>query len=282
MFDESTLIEDIADRLIAERVRLGYSKADFAREVGISRNTYRAYEMGESNIPSNVLVNMGAIGVDILYLLFNERNIKLAESIADKNRQQNETARDKIINSAALNNSIIAGSGSTIHNISTTHHTTKTIAKVQPGLEHISNEQASIIHNLVNEIAECEKHVKKNPRNHRSIWSALNRYMKVPSYRLIEHTEFEKAVKYLRTTIGRLNSQKSAKTKLPSNEWRNRKYRYIHASFTEYPELEDWFKMHILKKYNTQNKSDLTDDQLAQAYTSLANKKREIMKRKSI
>ncbi|KDN12596.1 transcriptional regulator [Snodgrassella communis] len=280
MIDESTLIEDIADRLIAERVRLGYSKADFAREVGISRNTYRAYEMGESSIPSNVLVRMGAIGVDVLYLLFNEKNQKFADNFADKNREAANTNAEKIVNSASLSNSIIAGSGSTIHNISTTHHTTKTIAKVKPGEEHITDEQAALLQLLVNEVALCEKYVKQNPRNHRAIWSALNSHMKVPSYRLIKKEQFEKAEKYLRTTIGRLNSQKSAKTKLPNHDWRNRKYRYIHASFTELPELEEWFKLHILKKFGTENKSHLDDEQLERAYTSLANKKRELMKKK--
>ena len=280
MFDESTLTEDIADRLIAERVRLGYSKADFAREVGISRNTYRAYEMGESNIPSNILAHMGAIGVDILYVLFNERNLKLAERIAEKKRElENDNNEDKIINSASLNNSIIAGRGSTINNISTTHHTTKTIAQVKPGIEHISDNEAFMLQQLVGQVVEHEKCLKKRPRNHRSVWSALNRYMKVPSYRLIKRQEFNKAEKYLRTTIGRLNSLESAKSKLPTNDWRNRKYRYIHASFTEYPELEDWFSSHIEKKYNTINKSDLSDEQLEHAYTSLSNKKRELMKK---
>lgn len=154
MIDESTLIEDIADRLIAERVRLGYSKADFSREVGISRNTYRAYEMGESNIPSNVLVRMGTIGVDVLYLLFNQRNQNFADKLADENRREVDSKIEKIINSASLSNSIIAGSGSTIHNISTTHHTTKTFAKVKPGSEHITNEQAALLQSLVNEVVE--------------------------------------------------------------------------------------------------------------------------------
>lgn len=280
MVDESNLIEDIADRLIAERVRLGYSKADFAREVGISRNTYRAYEMGESSIPSNVLVRMGAIGVDVLYLLFNEKNQNFADKLADKNRQTTSTNVEKIVNSASLSNSIIAGSGSTIHNISTTHHTTKTIAKVKPGEEHITNEQAALLQLLVNEVATNEKYIKLNPRNHRAIWAALNSHMKVPSYRLIKKEQFDKAEKYLRTTLGRLNSQKSAKTKLPKNDWRNRKYRYIHASFNEVPELEEWFRLHILKKYGTENKSELDDEQLEHAYTSLANKKRDLMKKR--
>lgn len=280
MIDESTLIEDIADRLIAERVRLGYSKADFSREVGISRNTYRAYEMGESNIPSNVLVRMGTIGVDVLYLLFNQRNQNFADKLADENRREVDSKIEKIINSASLSNSIIAGSGSTIHNISTTHHTTKTFAKVKPGSEHITNEQAALLQSLVNEVVECEKYIKQKPRNHRAIWSALNNYMKVPSYRLIEKEKFEKAEKYLRTTIGRLNRQKSAKSKLPNQDWRNRKYRYIHASFAELPELEEWFKTHILKKYGTDNKSHLDDEQLEHAYTSLANKKRDLLKKR--
>ena len=41
MSDENAMMEEVADRLISERVRLGYSQADFAREIDITRNTLR-------------------------------------------------------------------------------------------------------------------------------------------------------------------------------------------------------------------------------------------------
>lgn len=104
--------------------------------------------------------------------------------------------------------------------------------------------------------------------------------MKIPSYRLLRLEQFDDACNYLRSTVGRLMKQKNARKKLPGDEWRNRKYRYIHASFKEIPELEAWFKKHIKAKFKVNSKADLSDDELEQAYTSLSNKKRELAKRK--
>lgn len=281
MSDENTLIEDIADRLISERVRLGYSKADFAREIDITRNTLRTYEAAQSNIPSNILVRMGSLGVDVMYVLFNTKNRVQSETLAEKVRIEGEVQAEKIINSGTMNNSVIAGSGSTVNNINTTQHVTKTKAEVRPGIEHIADEQASELQKLVDDIVVIEgSGIKKVPRTHKAVWAALNRRMKVPSYRLIKLEQFEEAKKYLRSTIGRLMSQSSAKKKLPGNEWRNRKYRFIHASFKELPELEAWFSKHIASKYRVESKSDLSDEELEKAYTSLANKKRELMKKR--
>lgn len=275
--------EEIADRLIAERVRLGYSKADFAREINVQRQTLRTYETGASNIPSNILVNMGRLGVDVLFVLFNQRNLEIAEQIAEKFRMKGEKIAEQILNAsergsssltnnATLTNSVIAGNGSTVNNIHTTNHTTKTIAEIKPGIEHITDEQAGLLKNLVDDIVVIESTVKqKNPRSHRAVWAALNKYCKVPSYRLIKFQDFEKAEKYLRSKIGQLTSMKTAPKKMP--DWRNKRYRYIHASFQEYPELEKWFSDYIQQKFQTTSKTELTDTDLQSAYEALSNKK---------
>lgn len=282
MSNENDLMEDVADRLISERVRLGYSKADFAREIDITRNTLRTYEAAQSNIPSNILVRMGSIGVDVMYVLFNQKNRVQTDTLAEQAREEGEKKAAEILNSGTMQNSVIGGAGSTINNINTTHHTTKVKADVQPGIEHITDEQAAEIKRLVDDIVVIEgSGVKKNPRTHKAVWTALHRKMKVPSYRLIKSEHFEEARNYLRSTIGRLMSQKSARDKLPENEWRNRKYRFIHASFREFPELEEWFKNHIQMKYKVKSKADLNDDNLEKAYVSLSNKKRELMKKRS-
>ncbi|WP_082890746.1 helix-turn-helix domain-containing protein [Eikenella longinqua] len=280
MSDENAMMEEVADRLISERVRLGYSKADFAREIDITRNTLRTYEIAKSNIPSNILVRMGSLGVDVMYVLFNQRNPAQAESLAEQTRREGERLAEQMISGNTMSNSVIAGNGSTINNINTTKHVSKTVAEVKPGKGHITDEQASTIQKLVDDIVVIESSVKQKPRGHKAVWTAFNRRMKIPSYRLLRLEQFDDACNYLRSTVGRLMKQKNARKKLPGDEWRNRKYRYIHASFKEIPELETWFKRHIKAKFKVDSKADLSDDELEQAYTSLSNKKRELAKRK--
>ncbi|MDO4693086.1 MAG: hypothetical protein Q4A62_00445 [Eikenella sp.] len=284
MSEENMLSEDseeIADRLISERVRLGYSKADFAREISITRNTLRAYETAQNNIPSNILVRMGSLGVDVMYVLFNQRNTRQTDLLAEKVRREGEEMAGQVISNATLNNSVVTGSGSTVTNINTTKHVTKTVAEVRPGIEHITHEQAAELQKLVDDIVVIEgSGVKQKPRSHKAVWTAFNRRMKIPSYRFLKLEQFEEGKNYLRSTIGRLMKQKTARTKMPGDEWRNRKYRYIHASFKEVPELEEWFKGHIADKFGVYSKADLTDDQLEQAYGSLSNKKRELLKKR--
>ncbi|MDO4434004.1 MAG: ORF6C domain-containing protein [Alysiella sp.] len=279
--ETATEAEEVADRLIAERVRLGYSQADFARQIDVSRNTLRTYELGHSNIPSNILIRMGSIGVDVLYVLFNIKNEQIASNLAEKVRDEGKSRADVFINNSSLSHSVLAGKGATVNQIHTTHHTTKTIAEVKPGQEHITDQQASEIQKLVDDIVTIEANVKQKPRNHRAVWTALNRRMKVPSYRLIKLEQFDDALKYLRSSIGRLMASATARKKMPENEWRNRKYRFIHASFKEFPELEEWFKKHIAGKFKVQSKADLQDEELEKAYASLSNKKRELMKKRS-
>lgn len=282
MSDENDLMEEIADRFISERVRLGYSKADFAREIGITRNTLRTYESAQSNIPSNILVRMGSIGVDVMYVLFNQKNRIQSDTLAEKTRIEGEKQAEKIVNSGNLNNSVIAGEGATINNINTTQHTTKVKADVRPGIEHITDEQAAELQKLVDDIVVIEgSGIKKNPRTHKAVWTAFNRRMKIPSYRLLKLEQFESARNYLRSTIGRLMNYKTSPSKLPENEWRKRRYRFIHASFQEIPELEKWFEEHLLSKYNVTSKTDLSDAELKKAYNSLSSKKRSLNKKRT-
>lgn len=284
MLEENMLSEDseeIADRLISERVRLGYSKADFAREISITRNTLRAYETAQNNIPSNILVRMGSLGVDVMYVLFNQRNTRQTDLLAEKVRQEGEKMAGNVINNATLNNSVITGDGSTVTNINTTKHVTKTVADVKPGVEHITHEQAAELQRLVDDIVVIEgSGIKQKPRSHKAVWTAFNRRMKIPGYRFLKLEQFEEGRNYLRSTIGRLMKQGTARKKMPTDEWRNRKYRYIHASFKEIPELEAWFKGYITATFGTGSKANLTDDQLEQAYTALSNKKRGWFKQK--
>ena len=54
----------------AERARLGLSKDDFAKKIGIATKTYYNWINGVNPIPSDTLISLSAIcNVDIDYLL---------------------------------------------------------------------------------------------------------------------------------------------------------------------------------------------------------------------
>lgn len=157
----------------------------------------------------------------------------------------------------------VNGNVSAIGNGNTIVHTHKVIEKKEyiltPGEEHITNEQAAKLQELVRNVAEMEQLTKKNPKTIQSIWISLNRYCGVPTYRAIKYTDYEKAIKYLRTWGGRLNSTATARKKDPN--WRNKKYASIHAVCRD-PEFNEKRLAYMDKKFGTQHLSHLTDEDL--------------------
>ena len=101
--------------------------------------------------------------------IYSLKKFKLTERIAQKYREINNDGdnENKIVHSASLNNSFSAGSGSTINNISTTHHTSNTTVQVQPDIEQVSDEKVSTLQTPVDQIVQYEKYIIKKPRNHR-------------------------------------------------------------------------------------------------------------------
>lgn len=58
------------DRMIAERERAGFKQAEFAREIGVSKQMMNAFEKGTRNPSGNVVANMAkALGCSTDYLL---------------------------------------------------------------------------------------------------------------------------------------------------------------------------------------------------------------------
>lgn len=64
---------ELAHRLKEERERLGLSQSEFAKRMGVHRNTLVRYESGEREPDSNFLARVGDIGVDPGYLLFGRK-----------------------------------------------------------------------------------------------------------------------------------------------------------------------------------------------------------------
>lgn len=257
--------EDMGIRLVEERTRLGYSQANFAHQTEVNRETLRLNELGRSGISAEFLGRAAQLGVDVQYVITGIRSEKVAQS-PSSNVQGNN-------NNVIYGDSGVINSG-TINNITTEKYTTKTKAVVNPDETHISEETARKLQDLVKEVVELEEKIKTTPKSFQAVWASLNKHCGVSTYRLIPVTKTDKAVTYLRKWIGRLSSSKSAPKKV-GNEWRSKKYAYIKINTKG---LEQWLKDHLQLKYAVSSITELSDDQLAKVYSSVASKKRSMSK----
>lgn len=252
----------MAIRLIEERARLGYSQADFARQTGISREGLRLYEVAQRGMSAEFLAAAMAIGLDAQYILSGHRSKETGA--ADEVKRHTPPVVD--IGGSNTNVIGVVQSGGTVHQIHTQRHINKTIAKVTPGDEHITEEQAVILTTLVGEIIETEKRLKSSPASHRSVWGSLNSHCGVTQYRLIKLSDFERARKYLQQWLGRLNSMRSAPVK-NGDEWRKKRYAYIKINSKANPQL---VASYLKKYFQAESLTQLSDDQLDRVYRYVA------------
>ena len=260
--------EDLAVRLIEERGRLGYSQADFANKTGISREGLRLYETGKRGLGAEFLLSAAALGLDVQYVFSGVRSTNAPSAQQTLVSRQEQPA----VSIGGANTNVIGmvQPGATVQQIHTQRHVTKTIAKVDPGATHITDEQAAVIQRLVGEVVERESQLKKNPKTHRAVWSTLNAHCGVPQYRLIQLDDFDKAKKYLLQWMGRLNSMASAPA-TDTDAWRLRRYRYIKANQTG---IEDAVLTYMKKNFSASSLTELSEDQLDRVYRYVAGKKK--------
>lgn len=105
------------------------------------------------------------------------------------------------------------GIGNTI--IKTERVVTRTIAKPQPGTDHITEDQVAKLHALKDQIIQLEALAKRDPATPQRVWAALNRKMGVGAMRMIPAVKFAAAVKYLQTWIGQLTDRPAVQKKAP-------------------------------------------------------------------
>lgn len=261
---------DIAVRFVEERARTGYSQADFARQLGVSRETLRRNETGESGFSAELLAKAAGFGVDVQYVLTGVRsqNVAAAEKAAAPGVTVSGNGTANVVQ--------FAQAGSTVNINHNPKVVNKTIAKVEPGNGHITEEQAATLTRLVNDVVELEKQQKKDPKSFRAVWAALNAHCGVTAYRLIALADFNKAETYLRKWIGRLNSMASAPVR-DNDSWRKRKYAYIKIN-TKDPADAEWIAAYLRKTFKADSITDLSDDDLERTYRAVASRKRAASK----
>lgn len=262
-------LDEIADRLAEERIKLGYNRVAFARLIGLSTEGLRLIESGQSEFKVTVLTSAASAGVDVQYVLTGVRSDN-AKVVTERIGYEKQAITGNISGVG------IAQSGANVqisnHHITTEKHVTRTVAVTNPGAEHISVSQRAILKELVDQVAEKELALKKAPKTHRAIWASLNKHCKVNTYTLIATDDFEKARKFLHVWIGRLNSAPSASVK-DGDSWRKQRYKYIKAN-TKEPEDEAALAAYMHRNFNgATSLSKLSDDELDKSYRYVAGRR---------
>jgi hypothetical protein len=140
-----------------------------------------------------------------------------------------------------------------------------------PGIDHITETQKTTLKQIVSDVVATEARLKKSPKSHGAVWSAVNKACGVTSYHLIALEDFETARGYLNSWLGRLNGMKSAPVK-NGDAYRRRRYSYIKVN-TKHPEDAAALDAYILKKFKVTSISELSNPELEQAYRYVASRK---------
>ena len=246
--------ENISMRWTEERSRLGFSQADIARNVGVSRETMRKWENGLGEVSVGALEIAASLGFDVLYVITGRR-----ASVVPAN---------PTIAATVTNGIGIVQQGGNVHYVQTQKHMTNTRAVLEPGSVHISEDEARTLTDLVNKVVELERVVRVEPRSIRAVWGALNAHCGVTRYRLIPKERFPQARKYLDQWMGRLNSAKSAPVKDGDN-WRRRRYAYIKVNSKSQADAEA-LATYISTNFGANSLADLSNDELERAYRYVA------------
>lgn len=82
-------MKKIAQRLLEERQRLGYSQQYLAQAGGVTTREQRQYELGEDLPHANYLAALAEHGVDVVYVITGKRS-----TVVNISREQAQTLID--------------------------------------------------------------------------------------------------------------------------------------------------------------------------------------------
>lgn len=258
-------IVGIAERFRDERESVGYNQAAAARALGVTRETLRNIENGQSDFKISLLLAASQLGMDAQFILSGVRSTNVAAVEKAVVQPPSLTVNGTVAGVG------MAGAGAVVNITNTNKHTTKVVAQTTPGDEHISIEERAALKRLVDEVAETEARLRKMPKSHRAIWSALNAHCRVSSYHLIAKEDFEKARRYLHQWMGRLNAGKSAAV-VNGEAWRKKRYAYIKIN-TKDPEDDAALMAYIKRNFHTDSLTELANDELEQTYRYVAGRR---------
>lgn len=196
--------------------------------------------------------------------------VELFQKNAKPQRMQRKPASN-VINITAGN-----GDGNGIGNtiIKTEKVISRTTAKPQPGIEHITEDQVRRLHDLKDEILRLEALAKKDPATNQRVWSALNKKMRVGAMRMIPAVKFKDAEKYLLTWIALLTDRPSVQKNAPDIVRKNR-ISYIQTNMKKL-DIESRVRDYMEKHFGVRSLTELPDlKALERVYRYVAGVKKE-------
>ena len=227
----------------------GIRQVDLAKMLGIKQGRLSGYLLGKEIPRVEILLRLAEIG-----------GVTMDELLkTEKPPQKKEIS----INIYAGNQSQIGG-GIVYGDVYQDTIVRKVYKYIyQPG--DLTEEQAARLKELVDDIVNLEKTVKRSPKSHAAVYNALKRYFKVAYYRKIRQEDFKKAELYLMRWRGRLT--KPLKRKEP-DAYRKRRYASIFSRLkNQFGWTKNQVDKYILTEFGVPSIRDLTDDQLERLYS---------------
>lgn len=196
--------------------------------------------------------------------------IKLMGEAASKQEEPRRPRKQNVVKKTVVNgDGNVVGNGNTV--IKTEKVVHKTIARPQPGEEHITEEQVRRLHDLKDQIIILEQAAKRDPATPQRIWSALNKKMRVGSMRMIPLGKFKAAEKYMLEWIGQLMDRPAAKKNAPDTI-RRRRIAYIQTNMKKL-DIEPLVRAYMSEKCSASSLADLDLTCLEKVYRYVASKK---------
>ena len=142
---------------------------------------------------------------------------------------------------------------------------------IQPGPEHIDDEQRRAIFDLRIEWVALHNAIKKKPLTDAAAWGRINKVAGSTSYHLIRQDMFDVVVVFVRREMAMLRSMKSAPSK--DDQWRNKRIAAIKLRSRNQLTDPDAYRPYILKNFKAKSLTDLATDELQRTYSYIMAKK---------
>ncbi|MCY1353921.1 hypothetical protein D9M68_357270 [compost metagenome] len=143
---------------------------------------------------------------------------------------------------------------------------------VQPGPQHISEEQKAALKALCDDWVTLHTTLKKRPLTYGAAWLRINKAAGTTSYSLILKERFADAVELIQREMAILRNMRSAPSK--DDTWRAKRIGAIKARCKNQLGDPDFYKSYIKKSFKADSLTELATDELQKTYAYVMARRR--------
>lgn len=143
---------------------------------------------------------------------------------------------------------------------------------IQPGPQHISEEQKAQLKALCDEWVTLHTTLKKRALTYGAAWSRINKAAGTTSYSLILKERFADAVALVQREMATLRNMRSAPRK--DDTWRAKRIGAIKARCKNQLGDPDFYRPYIKRNFQAESLADLATDELQKTYAYVMAKRR--------